>query len=1463
MNPTAYYIDASEKGGEPPGRWWGPGAQALGFASGQVVEREEYDLLFGERKAPDGTPLGRPPAGGGKAAEMYAALLGAEPEATPERKRELRARASREARRSPLFFDLTLSLSKSVSIFHASLGENARLAREAGDADGERYWSGLVGEVDEMIMAAVRAGFEYFQREAGYTRTGSHHARAGGQETGQWREAGLAVAHWLQHTSRDGDMQLHVHSQIAHIARTGTDGKWRAPDSMGYGEHVGAVAAITAQHLEEALTARFGLEWAARQDGRGFEIGGVPEEMMALFSSRRRAITADLRERAARFEQRCGRAPSQRELAQLAQASNFATRKGKEGALDLAEAHAGWADRLARTLGVPFASVAPSVWHADAHRAGAGPGAGARRGADAAGDPGHAVPEAVGVARAAQRALALAQQEKAAWTRADLVKHLGRVLPRAGRDPAAAVRLLEETADRILGSEFDPVLRLEAPDPVDLPPGLVRADGRSVYRRHGGTRYATRAQLNMEETMTAQAQAVTAPRLTRAAAAAALGADLAQLERALAATADDAQSDADAAVTGSGLRADQAAAALAVLAGGRRVSVINAPAGAGKTRVLAAIGEAWRQAGLGPVIGITASQSARNTLAAGGIESYNSARFLGHLPGRRGANGHLPVAEGTLFEVDEASMLSTPDLADVIDLAERHGGKVIVAGDTEQLQAVSSGGGMSLLADRLGYVRLREPVRFRAGWERDASLRLRDGDAAALGDYDRHGRINGGDPELMTEAAAADYTTLAAGGTDALLIAADHALRRELSRRVRENLIRLGLVDDARTVAIADGAAAGRGDLIMCTRNQHQVEAGEPGRALANGDLLRIEAITSEGLLVRRALGADPQTGLRRWTDRQFLYADFSDAELGYAVTAHVAQGRTVRAGLAVFTGSEDRQHVYVALTRGTEQNTAYVFTTPTKLADPVPGSRPAPELARYDRLSAQADHPGPGDRDVPGTTRAVEVLAQIITVRDGAERSAAQVWRQALADADHLAVLHAVWADQTIPAREQRYRALLAAALPAGHGQQDSHQAKWLHRTLRAAELAGLDPAQVLARAVAERDLTGARDIPAVIDARIRRRHGHLDPLPAPAWSAQVPETGDPERRRFLTRLAAAMDDRRRRIGEHAAVSSLPWAVAALGAVPDDPAARHAWQSKAAAIGAYRELSGHDHPDDPIGPEPAAGSPDLLAAWHEARAALIPGDAPDARHLTDGQLLNLRAACPAEDTRAPLSDRDQLRRASAAARDADAAALRIRAEAVAARRRGEHDRAAQRETLAASYQAMGDVYRAREADLDTLMRDQQPKEREKHRRLRLAEAADAELRRRHPDQPWPLLPATGPQPEPGPHHDREVTLGPVQARGLLPESRRSRSAASLAEASRQVQETARRQRELTAGLAARRTPTVPPEAPSLDEASPAFPLTSARRRTRILQPPKPEIPPSSWVLERVARRELDREAAD
>jgi AAA domain len=115
---------------------------------------------------------------------------------------------------------------------------------------------------------------------------------------------------------------------------------------------------------------------------------------------------------------------------------------------------------------------------------------------------------------------------------------------------------------------------------------------------------------------------------------------------------------------------------------------------------------------------------------------------------------------------------------------------------------------MSLLAQRLGHARLAEPVRFRNQWEQQASLRLRSGDTAVLAEYDQRGRIVGGDPERMMDAAAAAYVALTAAGTDTLLMAADHALRRELNRRIREDLITLGIVSDGPAVTIAGGTRA-------------------------------------------------------------------------------------------------------------------------------------------------------------------------------------------------------------------------------------------------------------------------------------------------------------------------------------------------------------------------------------------------------------------------------------------------------------------------------------------------------------------------------------------------------------------------------------------------------------------------------------------------------------------------------
>ena len=88
--------------------------------------------------------------------------------------------------------------------------------------------------------------------------------------------------------------------------------------------------------------------------------------------------------------------------------------------------------------------------------------------------------------------------------------------------------------------------------------------------------------------------------------------------------------------------------------------------------------------------------------------------------------------------------MSIADLAAVLRRAAVHGAKVVVTGDPMQLQAVEGGGGMAMLARHLGHVQLSEASRFTHAWEREATLRLRDGDVTVLTDYRLHDRLHVG-----------------------------------------------------------------------------------------------------------------------------------------------------------------------------------------------------------------------------------------------------------------------------------------------------------------------------------------------------------------------------------------------------------------------------------------------------------------------------------------------------------------------------------------------------------------------------------------------------------------------------------------------------------------------------------------------------------------------------------------------
>ena len=94
----------------------------------------------------------------------------------------------------------------------------------------------------------------------------------------------------------------------------------------------------------------------------------------------------------------------------------------------------------------------------------------------------------------------------------------------------------------------------------------------------------------------------------------------------------------------SGVSMGQAAAVNAALTSPRNVSSIVGPAGTGKTHTLAQAARMWQDAGMGPVIGVTVSQAARNVLAeAAQIDAYNLAQMLGHTQEARGILGAIPL----------------------------------------------------------------------------------------------------------------------------------------------------------------------------------------------------------------------------------------------------------------------------------------------------------------------------------------------------------------------------------------------------------------------------------------------------------------------------------------------------------------------------------------------------------------------------------------------------------------------------------------------------------------------------------------------------------------------------------------------------------------------------------------------------------------------------------------------------
>ncbi len=152
-------------------------------------------------------------------------------------------------------------------------------------------------------------------------------------------------------------------------------------------------------------------------------------------------------------------------------------------------------------------------------------------------------------------------------------------------------------------------------------------------------------------------------------------------------------------------------------------------------------------------LAVSAAAAAGVLETEAGIPCETIAKFLFEHDRPSGAEGRWRLNRNEVVVIDEAAMASSLDLARVVALAGEAQAKVVLVGDHRQLGAVEAGGLFRLLATEIEAAELTGVRRFHALWEREASLRLRDGDKTVVEEYVQHGRVVGGDREVMVEEA--------------------------------------------------------------------------------------------------------------------------------------------------------------------------------------------------------------------------------------------------------------------------------------------------------------------------------------------------------------------------------------------------------------------------------------------------------------------------------------------------------------------------------------------------------------------------------------------------------------------------------------------------------------------------------------------------------------------------------------
>ncbi|QBX57737.1 conjugal transfer protein [Nocardioides seonyuensis] len=1076
--------------GTPPGRWMGSGVRRLG--SGQLAPGMEV----AEAQLALLIGMGRDPLTGEQLGRAYA------------RYRPVAERI--QERVDALDPEMTLAdCAAETSRIEAE--ETAAGARNAVAGFDLTFsvpksvsvlWGLADAPTQERIVeahhAAVADILEFFEREVAATRAG---VSGGDGAVAQVEVAGVAAVAYDHYDSRAGDPQLHTHLVVSNKVQAWLDGRWRSLDGRPVFASVTALSAHYNALLADRLSRELGVEWELRERGSDrnaqWEIAGIGEDLVREFSSRSREIDLEKDRLIDEYVAAHGRMPSEKKIVELRATATLATRPPKE-IRSLAELTAEWRQRASDRLGCDATAMATGLL------------------GELSAEPlvADEVPlpaiHALGADVVAKVSL-----KRSTWTHwnvmAEASKQTMDLRFASTTDREAVVAMIVDAAQQ-------QSIALTPPELAPSPAAFRRPDGTSVFRPRHSVKYSSVGVLDAETRLLDRSEVLGAPTVGRAI--------------------------VDRVAKHETLSVEQVAALEAIAASGRQLDLLVGPAGAGKTTAMRALRHAWlAQHGQGSVVGLAPSAAAAQALAGDlGIACDNTAKWLHEFD-----RGAAAFRSGQLVIVDEATLAGTTTLDQISAIASAAGAKVLLVGDPNQLQSVDAGGAFGLLVDRRSdAAQLTLIHRFRHDWEKAATLDLRSGNAEVISTYARHDRLREGDTDRMIDSAYESWRLdTQAGLASVLLTESAHAVRALNERARAERLVHDG-ADEGCEIHLADGVRASVGDVVITRRNDRTLRAMSSGW-VKNGDRWRITDIRKDGSVVLRRVDPGCQGSA-------VLPADYvaQHLDLGYAVTAHRAQGMTVDTSHVVVTPSTTRENLYVSMTRGRDSNIAYVALdqpddshTPPKTED-ISARTVLYGVLQHSGASLSAHKTIEAQHEEYASIAQLAAELEMIAAAAQHDRFADLLRRSGLTDEQHTAVIEST------------------AFGP-------------LSATLRRAEAHHHDLERLMPRIVSQHRLDDADDLAAVLRHRLEKvaalgpRGNRARPRLIAGLIPEPLGPMAPEDRQAIADRATLIESRARVLAEEALGSGAVW-VNGLGSTPREIDVREPWLMEVVTVAAYRD---------------------------------------------------------------------------------------------------------------------------------------------------------------------------------------------------------------------------------------------------------------------------------------------------